>query len=547
VKFNGKSEKGEKREIKRLLDYLDSEKKNEGFENKILDKLYSNFSHFLQKIFSKDDFEMLFENVFDIDEEIVKCEEMTCINNKGEFVQDNERLFSSTVVLTTKGKILIIPNDFNPYYFLDDNGSTKSNIKLENFTDFQNKNSKYLINSLSTTASKKKTVSFENKHLEDTSRNELFSIGEEIPDSRSLKIYMIDTRISNPVELFCLKDIFVSDHQSLYKISLDNFNQFFLKNICHVQNYFYLIHCNPLTFEKLISQRSSLSRKGSLSKQTSISRKGSMTKEKGAKPNEELYMSFSEQSLKKILQDESWMFLQLKTFSSKYTKSLLLHEPVIFMHSIRLHKPHDTFKDSACYYFLNSLKLVECKNLSFKLVYMDKLLILLDNLSYGQQLLDVFFDSQLNLLFLVLSGGQSKCFRFEIQNIHQILFSEVDYLTSFASKEDTHLALLNSIQVNVHFLHSTDFSTNTAFPLDGARRNYLQGYNLYNNFDFLKTNSIVSSSDFNDYLMFHSMFFYNNYSSSFVDFDGLQKNSKYLLKDYFNVFKSKSATFLKNK
>jgi hypothetical protein len=496
-------------------------------ENGLIDSLYTNFSHFLKKVFSKKDFEIVLENVFDNDEQIIKSEEMTCINNKGEFVQDNERLFAAQVLLTSKGKVLIIPNDFNPYYFLDDSGNVKKNESLNKLADFKDKNSKYLISTLSSsTNSLPRIKSFE----KNDKSSGLFSIGEEIPDGRSLKIYLVDTRITNPIELFCLKDIYISDHHSLYKISLDNFNQFFLKNIIHVPNYFYFIHCDPLNFEKSISRRNSLQRT------TSLSRKDSSNLESTQIENP--YMSFSEQNINKLVQSDRWMFLQLKTFSSKYSKSLLLHEPVIFMHSIRLLKPHDTFKDSPCYYFLNSLKLVECKNLSFKLVYMDKLLILLDNLSYGQQLLDVFFDSQLNLLFLVLSGGQSKCFRFEIQNIHQILFSEADYLTSFPSKEETHLALLNSIQVNVHFLHSTDFSTANAFPLDGARRNYLQGFNLYNHFDFLKSNSIVSSSDFNDYLVFHAMFFYNNYSSSFVDFDGLHKNSKYLLKDYFNVFKS---------
>ena len=236
---------------------------------------------------------------------------------------------------------------------------------------------------------------------------------------------------------------------------------------------------------------------------------------------------------------DEWLFLQLLQFPSRFSKSLLLHEPVCKMHSIRLLKPHPSFKESPCFYFLNSLKLVECQNLSFKLVYLDKLLILLDNLSYEQQLLDVLFDSQLNLLFLVFCGGESKCFRFEIQNIHQILFSEADYLTSFPSKEETHLALLNSIQVNIHFLHSTSFSNQNAFPLESVRKNLLQGFNLFNNFEFLKKNNVVSTSDFNDYLMFHSMFFYNNYSSSFVDFDSLQKNSKYLLKDFFEVFQSR--------
>jgi hypothetical protein len=112
-------------------------------------------------------------------------------------------------------------------------------------------------------------------------------------------------------------------------------------------------------------------------------------------------------------------------------------------------------------------------------------------------------------------------------------------LASFPSKEETHLALLNSIQVNIHFLHSSDFSPQNSFPLDIVRQNFLQGYNFYNDFRFLKSNDVVNVSDFNDYLMFHSMFFYNNYSSSFVDFDALHKNSKYLLKDFFNVFKSK--------
>ena len=168
------------------------------------------------------------------------------------------------------------------------------------------------------------------------------------------------------------------------------------------------------------------------------------------------------------------------------------------------------------------------------------MLILLDNLSYNQPLLDIFFDSQLNYLFFVFADGKTDTFHFEIQNIHQIIFSEADYRTNFSSKDETHIAILNSIQMNIHFLESNLPGIEEGFPLSTMRSNYWQGFNNYNDFEFFKNNNVVFSSDFNDYLMYHSMFFYNNFSSSFVDFDALQHNSRYVLKDLFQIYSTKN-------
>lgn len=528
IKLNKKSlkeptKKGTKFQLESFADAIKGEKpETDSIDENvpILDELYSNFSHFFTKICSKKNLADLLENVFDSEEHILKSQEMSCLKPNGDLLHESERLFAATVILTSKGKVLLIPSDFDPFYFLDENGSAKLNKSMKSFSEFEN-NSKLFAEPLKKPDELFKTVSFEVKTRDQSHADETQFLGDQIPDSKSLKLFLIDLAISDPVELFCTRDIFVSDRQTLYKIAMDDFSQFFLKNICYVSNYFYLVHCHPLNFEKLI---------------TKIEGENAHSKRKNSGRS---YMSFSDATVKKVVQDDQWMCLQLRTFSSRFSKSLLLHEKVVRMHSIRLLKPHESFMNSHCFYFLNSLRLVECANLSFKLVYLDKLLILLDHLSYGQPLLDIFFDSQLNLLFLVLAGGQSKCFRLEIQNIHEILFSNVDYLGSFPSKEETHLALLNSIQVNVHFLHSTDFSSLDCFPLADARGDYLQGFNQFNNFRFLKRNGLVSSSNFNDYLIFHAMFFYNNYSSSFVDFDRLERNSRFLVRDFFRIFRSR--------
>lgn len=516
-------EQPERIKIKSFADTIERDfpEKDLGDESvPVVDLLYSNFSHFVTKICSKSDLLELFENIFDADERVLTSQEMSCLKTKSELLQENERVFAATVVLTSKGKVLLIPSDFNPYYFLDETGSTKMNKSMKSFSELDDTKLKIFANSTVRPNELFKTTSFEVKARDASGADDSHFLGDQIPDAKCLKVYMIDLGISEPVGLFCMRDVFVSDRQTLYKIALDDFSQFYLKNICYLSNHFYLLHCHPLSFEKILAKME-------------IDRAQARRKNSGKS-----YMSFSDQTVKKIVNDDQWMCLQLRTFSTRFSKSLLLHEPVVRLHPIRLLRPHESFMNSHCFYFLNSLKLVECANMSFKLVYLDKLLILLDHLSYGQALLDIFFDSQLNLLFLVLAGGQSKCFRFEIQNIYEILFSSVDYLSSFASKEDTHLALLNSIQVNVHFLHSTEFSALDCFPLADARMDFFQGFNQFNNFRFLKRNGLVSSSDFNDYLVFHAMFFYNNYSSSFVDFDRLQKNSKYLAQDFFQIFRS---------
>ena len=249
--------------------------------------------------------------------------------------------------------------------------------------------------------------------------------------------------------------------------------------------------------------------------------------------------SLSEDSVKNCNENEKFMFLQLLTFRSKYSKKLLLHEKVLDIHSIRLLRNSEDFRRSPCNSFLKSLKLVECENFSYKLVYLDNMLILLDNLSYSQDLLEVFFDPRLNYLFLILANGQTDIFQFEVQNIHQIIFSDVDYSTGFEYKDEIHLALLNSIQMNIHFLESRMPEFDDSFPMDIMQHDYLQGFNRANDFSFFKNSSVVRNSNFNDYLVFHSMFFYNNFSSSIVDFNQLQTNSKFLIKDFFKIFKNK--------
>lgn len=486
----------------------------------VLSEIHQRFSSFMQKICSQEDLLILFENVFHPEETVLQSQEMSCLKFENELVPEQDRIFSATIFLTSLGKILIIPSDFDPYYFLDHNGDVQR--RKSSFKDFTLKSSKQLVESMTTGIDKNLIrvasyeVGLERKQATNPEESNLTS--EDLPEEKSFKVFMVDTQIQNPTQMFCLKDIFISDRQSLYKISLDHFNDFILKHITWVNNPFYQIHKNPFN------------------PRAPANPKKSAIKNDLKSPQIAQHVPLSEDLLMRLASDDECIFLQLLKFPSRFSKSLLLHEPVCEMHSIRLLKPHPSFRDSAYYYFLNSLKLVECRDRSFKLVYLDKLLILLDNLAYGQQLLDVFFDSQLNLFFLLFCGGQSKCFRFEIQNIHQILFSEADYLSSFPSKEETHLALLNSIQVNIHFLHSTDFSPEHAFPLKSAQQDYLQGFNLFNSFDFLKSNNVVRASDFNDYLIYHAMFFYNNYSSSFVDLDLLHKNSQYLLKDFFNVF-----------